>query len=159
MHFYVINGPNLNFLGIREPHIYGNDTLITLEENIEKYIDGKEINVSFFQANGEGKIIDCLQHCYRQEVDGIIINPGAYTHYSYAIADAIKSINIPTVEVHISNIYAREKFRQHSVTATSCLGVISGFGFNGYILALEQLLFELNQKITEKTVEKNEDLV
>ncbi len=140
MKIAVINGPNLNFLGIREPQIYGNSSLHDLEEKIRNYSCEKQIEVQFFQSNSEGALIDYLQSCYYNQVDGIIINPGAYTHYSYALCDAIKSVNIPTIEVHISHIQNREEFRKHSVTAPSCIGVIEGFGMEGYTLALDAIL-------------------
>ncbi|OOB79984.1 MAG: type II 3-dehydroquinate dehydratase [Epulopiscium sp. Nuni2H_MBin003] len=136
MNICIINGPNLNFLGIREPEIYGKTTLIDITEQITSHAKSLGIDVTFFQSNIEGEIVNKLQQCYHDKVDGIIINPGAFTHYSYALTDAIKSINIDTVEVHISNIYKREEFRQHSVTAGSCVGVISGFGVCGYKMAL-----------------------
>lgn len=135
MKIAVINGPNLNFLGIREPHIYGSETLASLEQSLQQ--EAKDL--IFFQSNCEGALIDFIQKCYHEGVQGIIINPGALTHYSYALADAIKSVDIPTVEVHISNIYKREAFRSHSVTAASCIGSISGLGFKGYHLALQYL--------------------
>lgn len=148
MKIAVINGPNLNFLGIREPDIYGHETLADLEKDLKRESEKKQnVELVFFQSNSEGKLIDFLQSCYENKVDGIIINPGALTHYSYAIADAIKSISIPTVEVHISNIHAREEFRRHSVTATSCLGIIGGFGLDGYHMALAGLIKKIeNQK-------------
>lgn len=135
MKIAVINGPNLNFLGIREPHIYGNETLSALESELKK----KWQDLLFFQSNSEGAIIDFLQKCYYEGVEGIVLNPGALTHYSYALADAIKSVQIPTIEVHISNIYKRESFRSHSVTAASCIGSITGLGFMGYHLGVEAL--------------------
>ena len=144
MKIAVINGPNLNFLGIREPHIYGHETLKDLEQRLEtesqKY---KGLELSFFQSNSEGAIIDFMQQCYGEGIEGIIMNPGALTHYSYALADAIKSVSIPVVEVHISNIHARESFRSHSVTAASSIGIIGGFGFDGYSMALEGLIKHL----------------
>lgn len=139
MKIAIINGPNLNFLGIREPHIYGNASLESLQSELTTYANEKELTLCFFQSNHEGAIIDYLQQCYHEGVDGIIINPGALTHYSYALSDAIKSVAIPTVEVHISNIHARESFRQHSVTAASCIGIIGGFGFDSYKLGIDAL--------------------
>ncbi len=136
----VINGPNLNFLGIREPHIYGSESLQDLEQRIVKYGQDKGLEIICFQSNFEGAIIDFMQKCYQDQVSGIVMNPGAYTHYSYAIADAIKSIKLPVVEVHISNIHAREDFRKTSVTAASCIGVIEGFGFDSYFIALDALI-------------------
>ncbi|MGL6174367.1 MAG: type II 3-dehydroquinate dehydratase [Cellulosilyticaceae bacterium] len=141
MKIAVINGPNLNFLGIREPEVYGKATLKDLEEQLKHYNEEKyQAELIFFQSNVEGEIINFLQQCYQDQVEGIMMNPGAFTHYSYALTDAIKSISIPTVEVHISNIHTREEFRRHSVTAASCLGIISGFGFEGYLLALDALI-------------------
>ncbi len=139
MKIYVINGPNLNFLGIREPNIYGNNSY----EDLCRYInsEAKKLNVEIeiFQSNIEGEVVDFIQKAYENS-DGIVINAGAYTHYSIAIFDAIKSINLPTVEVHLSNIYNREEFRHKSVIAPACIGQISGFGFLGYKLAIEALL-------------------
>lgn len=138
MKVIVINGPNLNMLGKREPSIYGNDTLEDLEKYIKSEFSEKNINIEFFQSNYEGAIIDML-HKSNDEFDGVVINPGAFTHYSYAIHDAIKSIKTKVVEVHISNIHQREEFRQKSVTAPACIGQISGFGFYGYILAINAI--------------------
>lgn len=137
MKIAIINGPNLNFLGIREPNIYGVQTLEELIIGLQN--EFPNIEFSFFQSNHEGEIIDALQGAFMDQFDGIVINPGAYTHTSIAIADAIKSIGIPTIEVHISNIAAREPFRQISHTAASCIGVISGLGFSGYHLAVHYL--------------------
>lgn len=135
----IINGPNLNLLGMREPDVYGSETLETINESIEKIANSLNISVSFFQSNSEGEIIDCI-HKAVSEYDGAVINPGAYTHYSYAIYDAIKAVKKPFVEVHMSNINDRDDFRAKSVTAPACIGQISGFGANSYklgILALE----------------------
>lgn len=141
MKIAVVNGPNLNFLGIREPEIYGGATLQDLEHTlVEEGKDYPHLELEFFQSNCEGALIDFLQKCYHNQVDGVIINPGALTHYSYALSDAIKSISLPVVEVHISNIHARESFRSHSVTAVSCIGIIGGFGFEGYKMALKGLI-------------------
>jgi 3-dehydroquinate dehydratase-2 len=132
----IIHGPNLNFTGIREKSVYGAGTLSDI--NLEIITKANELNLSAecFQSNHEGEIIDYLQQCYHDGVDGIIINPGAFTHYSYAIRDAIASVSIPTVEVHLSNIHKREEFRHKSVTAPVCVGQIAGFGAIGYDLAL-----------------------
>ena len=139
MKILVINGPNLNMLGKREPHIYGNATLEDLENLIKDTFKDK-IYIEFFQSNHEGYIIDRL-HESNDTFDGVVINPGAFTHYSYAIYDAIKAININCVEVHISNIHERqEEFRKKSVTAGACIGQISGFGFYGYILAINAIV-------------------
>ncbi|PHV72350.1 type II 3-dehydroquinate dehydratase [Sporanaerobium hydrogeniformans] len=155
MKIVVINGPNLNFLGIREPHIYGNSSLNDLEKKIKNYSCERQIDVQFFQSNSEGALIDYLQSCYYEKVEGIIINPGAYTHYSYALSDAIKSISIPTIEVHISHIHNREEFRKHSVTASSCIGVIEGFGMESYRIALDAMLYYLEKQKSEETENEN----
>ena len=139
MRILVINGPNLNRLGIREPHIYGNKTLSDLEHNLKKMEENYPIKVSCDQSNHEGRIIDLI-HDADSKFDGIVINPGAFTHYSYAIRDAIESVSIPVVEVHISNIHARESFRHESVTASVTIGQIVGLGLYGYELAVLALL-------------------
>ncbi len=138
----VINGPNLNMLGIREPEIYGNQTYADLENYIEEYADKLGIEAVVLQSNGEGEIIDFIHHTLGN-YDGIVINPGAYTHYSYAIHDALKSVNVPSIEVHLSDIQSREEFRRISVTAPACIGQISGQGFAGYTLAMDRLLEEI----------------
>ena len=135
----IINGPNLNFLGTREPSVYGFETLLDINEKISLNALKLNIEVDFFQSNFEGAIIDKLQQCFLDKVDGIIINPGAFTHYSYAIRDALASIDIKTIEVHLSNIHKREEFRQKSVLAPVCVGQISGFGSQSYLLALQAL--------------------
>ena len=140
MKICVIHGPNLNFTGIREPGIYGRRTLADINETIQTYAEKKGVAISFFQSNYEGAPIDRLQQCYQEHIDGIVINPGALTHYSYALRDAIASICIPTVEVHLSNIHQRESFRHTSVTAPVCLGQLCGFGETGYLLAIDALL-------------------
>lgn len=140
MRVLVINGPNLNFLGIREKGIYGtqdyNDLLHLLEEKAKQ----TGITIETFQSNCEGEIIDRIQKAYFDQVDGIVINPGAYTHYSYAIRDALASIVAPKIEVHISNIHQREEFRHTSVTAAVCTGQIAGLGLQGYLLAVDAIL-------------------
>ncbi len=133
----VVNGPNLNLLGKREQDIYGYETLMDLEEKLIN-IKSKDTELEFFQSNHEGEIIDYLHRC-SSRVDGLIINPGALTHYSYALRDALAFLSVPIVEVHISNIYAREEFRWQSVTAAKAQGVIMGLGVKGYVLALEVL--------------------
>ena len=137
--FLVINGPNMNMLGIREPDIYGKNTY----SDLCKYIKGEAkklgVKVAFFQSNSEGEI--CTQiHKTLGKYDGIVINPAAYTHYSYAIHDAIKAVSTPCVEVHISDIGEREDFRKNSVTAPACDAMIKGHGYKGYIEALEILI-------------------
>ncbi|NLM74153.1 MAG: type II 3-dehydroquinate dehydratase [Clostridiaceae bacterium] len=132
----VINGPNLNLLGVREPDIYGKKSLQFIEESLKKEAQDYGIQIDFYQSNHEGGIIDSIHQAFELKYDGIIINPGAYTHYSYAIRDAISAVGIPCVEVHISNIHNREDFRAKSVIAPACLGQISGFGADSYSAAL-----------------------
>ena len=136
--YLVINGVNLNMLGIREPGIYGNDNLETLMERVKKKADKLGVEVEFFQSNYEGAICEKIQQALGV-FDGIIMNPGAFTHYSYAIRDALGSVKLPAIEVHISNIHKREEFRHHSVTVPECVGQICGLGLKGYELALEAL--------------------
>jgi 3-dehydroquinate dehydratase-2 len=132
----VINGPNLNRLGKREPEIYGSKTLADLQSDLEKSATDLSLSLTFRQSNTEGDIIDWI-HDSVDVYKGIILNAGAYTHYSYAIRDAIASVNVPVIEVHLSNIHAREDFRKESVIAPETIGQISGFGFNSYKLALQ----------------------
>ncbi|OQB14043.1 MAG: 3-dehydroquinate dehydratase [Firmicutes bacterium ADurb.Bin193] len=138
MRIMVINGPNLNMLGTREPQTYGQETLESVNERIKRRAEQRGLSADFFQSNDEGELVSKIQSC-REGYDGIIINAGAYTHYSYAIRDAITAVGVPTVEVHISNIYAREEFRQTSVISAVCRGIICGFGTNGYLLAVDAL--------------------
>ncbi len=135
MNILIINGPNLNLLGKREPGVYGNDSLDAIEHEISEEAKKLDINIDFFQSNHEGAIIDAL-HGAMDNMDGVVLNAGAYTHYSYAIRDAIAAIKIPVVEVHMSNIQNREEFRHNSVIAPVCRGSIAGFGKNSYILGL-----------------------
>ena len=140
MKILVINGPNLNFLGIREKNIYGNQDYDYLIKMIEDHAAEKGIEITCFQSNHEGAIIDKLQESYFDGTDGIVINPGAYTHYSYAIHDALKSLEKPVkVEVHISDITTREDFRKVSVTAPACDKQIYGKGLAGYIEAIDYI--------------------
>lgn len=139
MKILVINGPNLNFLGIREKGVYGSGSYDELCSYIEKEAKTLKLSVNILQSNIEGEIINFIQSAY-EKFDGIVINPGAYTHYSIALHDAIKSVNMPVVEVHLSNIHNREEFRKNSVTAPACSGQISGFGFESYILGLKALI-------------------
>jgi 3-dehydroquinate dehydratase II len=136
----LLNGPNLNLLGRREPGIYGSDTLKDLEARMRKIGEKHGLEVICFQSNHEGQLIDQLHEANVHGVDGIIFNPGAYTHYSYAILDAIASIQVPVIEVHISNIHARESFRHTSVTAPATMGQIVGLGLIGYELAFQALI-------------------
>jgi 3-dehydroquinate dehydratase-2 len=138
MRVLVLHGPNLNLLGEREPHIYGSQTLAEVNEQISAEAGQLGLDVRCEQYNGEGQLIDAL-HAARKQYDGVIINPGAYAHYAYAIADAITAIGLPVVEVHLSNIASREPFRRRSVTASACRAVVSGLGATGYILALRAL--------------------
>jgi 3-dehydroquinate dehydratase-2 len=138
MRILVLHGPNLNLLGDREPEIYGTQTLADVDEIIATAANDLGLDVRCEQHNGEGAIIDAL-HAARTQFGGVIINPGAYSHYSHAIADAITGIAIPVIEVHLSNIASRETFRRTSVTAPACLGTIGGFGARGYTLALRAL--------------------
>jgi len=134
----IINGPNLNMLGKREQSIYGDTKLDEINSEVVRYGSSTGFEVDTYQSNSEGDIIDTI-HSTGDTYDGVIINPGAYTHTSYAIRDAIASVDIPFVEVHLSNIHSREEFRRSSVTASVCVGQISGFGKNSYILGLDAL--------------------
>ncbi len=137
----IINGVNLNMLGIREKGIYGSLDYKGLVDYITDKCKDKNVILDFFQSNIEGEVVNCLHNCYFEQYDGVIINPGAHTHYSYAIYDAIKAIApISVIEVHISDIHTREPFRQVSVTAPACVAQISGKGYDGYIEAVELLL-------------------
>lgn len=132
----LIHGPNLNMTGIREQGVYGAETLDDINQWLLSYAKEKGIELSILQSNSEGEIIDAIHRTYGK-ADALVINPGAYTHYSYAIRDAIKAVAVPAVEVHLSNIHAREEFRSKSVIAPVCLGQICGFGKQGYRLALD----------------------
>lgn len=137
----VINGPNLNFLGIREKNIYGSENYEYLVKMIEDYAKEKDVLVECFQSNHEGAIIDRIQEAYFDGTEGLVINPGAYTHYSYAIHDALASVTtFPKIEIHISNVNEREAFRHVSVTLPACDGQIVGQGLKGYLMAIDNLL-------------------
>lgn len=140
MKLLIINGPNLNLLGKREPEIYGHVSFENFLDDLKK--EHPSIEFDYFQSNVEGEIINCLHKngFSDSNLNGIIINPGGYSHTSIAIADAIAGIETKVVEVHLSNIYAREEFRHHSLTARGCVGVISGFGLNSYKLAIDYLI-------------------
>ncbi len=138
----VIHGPNLNLLGLREPGIYGVQTLAAIEATLAKESEELGAALEFFQSNSEGALVDCIQACYGQQ-DGILINPGAYTHTSVAIRDAIAAVGLPTVEVHLSNIHKRESFRHHSYIAAVAVGQICGFGADSYRLGLYGLVQHL----------------
>ena len=140
MKVLVIHGPNMNLLGKRDKSIYGSETLEDIDNML--YLKSKELNIEIdtFQSNYEGDIINKLHQMLDSDIDGVIINPGAYTHYSIAIRDAIEILNIPVIEVHLSNISKREDFRKESVTAPVCIGQIMGFGSKSYLLALDALI-------------------
>ncbi|MBR6794111.1 MAG: type II 3-dehydroquinate dehydratase [Clostridia bacterium] len=139
MKILVINGPNLNMLGIREPDIYGRETYESLLKKIGDYASAKGVEVTFYQSNHEGGLVDAIQGAYNT-VDGIVINPGAYTHTSIAILDAAKSVGLPMVEVHISDVSKREDFRQVSYIRAACMATIAGHGTDGYLEAIDLLL-------------------
>ena len=139
MKFLVINGPNINMLGIREPHLYGSQNYESLKKKIVEYAENKGVDVELYQSNHEGDIVDKIQQAYGS-VDAIVINPAAYTHTSVAILDALKSVSIPTVEVHISDVSKREDFRQISYVRLYCEKTIVGHGFDGYTEAMEYLI-------------------
>lgn len=139
MKVLVINGPNINFLGIREPQIYGKTTYSEMLKIIGDYCKEKGIEVSFYQSNHEGDLVDAIQNAYFDKVDGIVINPAAYTHTSIAILDALKSVGIVTVEVHLSAVEKREDFRQISYVSKYAAKTITGQGVNGYLMAIDYL--------------------
>ena len=139
MKILVLNGPNLNFLGIREKGIYGTRDYAYLVRLLEEKAAADGHDLTVFQSNCEGALIDKLQEAYHSGVEGIIINPGAFTHYSYALRDALASLTVPIIEVHISNVHKREEFRHLSVTAPVCTGQIVGLGLSGYTLAMDYL--------------------
>ena len=143
MKILVINGPNLNMLGIREPGIYGSENYDDLVRVITDAAVGRGVEVEIFQHNHEGVIVDKIQSALGR-FDGIIINPAAYTHTSVAILDAVKAVGIPAVEVHISDVSAREDFRQISYVRLACIDTFAGFGFNGYVKAMDRLIEHLN---------------
>ncbi len=134
----VVNGPNLNLLGKREPEKYGNITLNNIEKKLQEFVEHKDIELEFFQSNSEGEIIDFIQK-KGEKADFLIINPGAYTHTSIAIRDAILGVNLSTIEVHLTNIYSREEFRKRSYISDIAIGVISGLGWYGYLFAVEYI--------------------
>ena len=140
MKILVINGPNLNFLGIREPEIYGKQDYNYLLNMLKDYAREKGFEIGCFQSNHEGAIIDRIQQAYFYSTDGIVINPGAYTHYSYAIHDALASVSMKKIEIHISNVNERESFRHVSVTRPACDGQVVGEGLKGYLTAIDMIL-------------------
>lgn len=138
-HILILNGPNINFTGLREKGVYGSQTFDDLTKMIQAEADQLGCQVRFVQSNHEGALIDAIQQAYLDHLDGIVFNPGGYTHTSVALHDAVASVPIPTIEVHMSNIHARESFRHVSMTASACRGQIVGFGFRGYLMALREL--------------------
>jgi 3-dehydroquinate dehydratase type II len=140
MKFLILNGPNLNLLGIREPSIYGSETYVGLCERIQAYAAEKGIEVRFVQSNHEGALVDAIQQAYFDGLDGIILNPGAYTHTSIALLDALKGVNLPAVEVHISDPDTREEFRKISYVRAACVTTIKGHGTQGYFEAIDLLI-------------------
>ena len=146
MHITIINGPNLNMLGIREPNIYGRETYADLCGKITNYCQSNNIGCDIYQSNHEGDLVDKIQSCYGKS-DGIVINPAAYTHTSVAILDAVKAVGIPTVEVHISDVSKREDFRQVSYIRQACCKTITGHGTDGYIEAIEFLIEFLKESL------------
>lgn len=145
MKILVLNGPNLNLLGIREPGIYGSETYRDLLEKIAAHAQTRGVSVDFFQSNHEGALVDRIQEAYGN-TDGIIINPGAYTHTSIALLDAVKAVGIPTVEVHISDVARREPFRSVSYIRAACVGSIIGHGTDGYLEAMDLLIERSHEK-------------
>ncbi len=139
MKLMILNGPNLNLLGIREPDHYGKETYADLINKIKNYCDEKQVETDFYQSNHEGDLVDAIHRAYFEKFDGIIINPGAYTHTSIALLDAVKSTCIPTVEVHISKVEEREDFRQVSYIRAACIKTITGLGTDGYLRAVDTL--------------------
>ena len=141
MKILILNGPNLQLLGKRETDVYGKTTLKDIENSLIEKASAlsSSLELVFFQSNHEGEIIDKISSSFTENYDGIIINPAAYTHTSIAIYDALKAVQIPAIEVHISNIYQREEFRRHSVIAAACIGQVAGLGTEGYLLALQAL--------------------
>ncbi len=140
MKILIINGPNINFVGIREKGIYGTQTYEDICKRLMSYAKEKNFEMEIWQSNHEGDIIDKIQSVYASDVKGVVINPGAYTHYSYAIADAIKSVDTPFIEVHFSDINNREAFRKISVTKEGCIDQICGLGADGYFVAVDKIL-------------------
>ena len=139
MKLFIINGPNLNMLGIREPEIYGNRTYASLTKEIEAYAAECGCEAVCYQSNHEGELVDCIQRAYFEGAQGIVINPGAYTHTSIALLDAVKAVSLPTVEVHISDVSTREEFRRVSYIRQACIASIVGHGTGGYLEAIDLL--------------------
>lgn len=147
MKILVINGPNLNMLGIREPQHYGHETYLDLENKIKNYCSENKIEVQIKQSNHEGELVDFIQSAYFEKFDGIVINPAAYTHTSIALLDALKSVSLPCVEVHISDVSSREDFRQISYVRCACISTVSGQGTDGYLVAIKQLINHIKEDV------------
>ncbi len=145
MKIKVIHGPNLNLLGVREPGVYGQETLDKINDGLCRCGEEQGVTVDCYQSNHEGDLVDVIHQAMTDGVDGIVINPGAYTHTSVALRDAVSAVSIPTVEVHLSNIHSREEFRHHSYLAPVCLGQVCGLGSRGYRLALLALIEHVKQ--------------
>ena len=143
MKIYLLNGPNLNMLGIREPDKYGSESYSALIDMVKTHCEKKGVEVVCYQSNHEGDLVDRIQEAYFNGADGIIINPGAYTHTSIALLDAVKAVSLPTVEVHISKVEEREDFRQVSYIRAACIKTITGHGLSGYIEAIDYLIEEI----------------
>ena len=146
MDLLLINGPNLNLVGQREPSLYGSQSLIDIEKELLKMANELEVKINFFQSNSESEMIDCIHNCVNS-IDGILINAGAYTHTSIALRDALLAVKIPYVELHLSNIYSREEFRHKSFLADRAVGVVCGFGPISYQLALQGMVAHINRSI------------
>lgn len=155
MKIVVIQGPNLNILGVREQQVYGPMRLEQIHAQMKEVAQQHNIDIEFYQSNLEGELVDRIQECYG-DADGIIINPAAYTHTSIAIRDAIAAVNMPTIEVHISNIYRREEFRQKSMTAPACTSSVIGFGPFGYHLAMMGLIQIFNEITAMRQAQQGE---
>ena len=145
MKILVLNGPNINMLGVREPDIYGKENFATLQKKVQEHADARGVTVRMVQTNHEGVLVDEIQQTYRK-YQGIIINPGAYTHTSIAILDAVKAVGVPTVEVHISDVSKREDFRQISYVRAACIATIAGHGIDGYLEAMDLLIAHCEAK-------------
>ena len=145
MKIYVINGPNLNMLGIREPEKYGTVSFDALMKMLDEHAQARDIELVTYQSNHEGDLVDKIQECYFEKADGIVINPGAYTHTSVALLDAVSAVRIPTVEVHITDVNSREDFRKISYVRAACVKTISGHGLGGYTEAIDFLIENANK--------------
>ena len=146
MKVLILNGPNLNMLGVREPTVYGSESYAALIERIRAYAEEQGVQPRFAQSNSEGALVDAIQQAYFDGLDGIVLNPGAYTHTSIALLDALKATGLPTVEIHISDPDKREAFRSVSYVRASCIGTVKGLGTDGYLRALDMLIKHLKDK-------------